>query len=458
MTPRLTTLITAAAVALSGALATAAAGSDSVPGRKQTKPIALVGGTVYPMTGAPIEDAVVLMADGKIAAVGRAAEVRLSGDVERIDCAGKRIYPGLFDAADQVGLIEVEAVAVTVDTNETGAVNPNAQVHVSVNPDSELIPTTRANGVLLAHVLPGGGLVSGQAAVMMLDGWTWEEMTLQAPTGIRLNWPNMLPRQASFFSQTPPEQQLRQRDEALRRIEDLFDDAQRYKLALDAAGVETAATAAVAEAGKQGANVPPYDAKLEAMVPLLTGQTPLLVVANETSQIEAAVAFARRRGLKLVIVGGRDAGKCAPLLAASDVPVILQGTHSLPSARDEAYDEAYTLPERLRAAGVRFCIAGNREPAFVRNLPYHVATAVAYGLPEEEALKSMTLYPAQILGVADRVGSLVQGKDATLIVCDGDILEAPTHVTHAWIQGRPVDLTSKHTRLYEKYKQRYGQE
>lgn len=457
----------------------AAAASPAIPGRKQAKPIALVGGTVYPVTGAPIENGVVVFADGKITAVGAAGSVQIPRDAEQIDCKGKRIYAGLFDAASTIGLTEIGAVAVTRDTSEAGNVNPNAQAHVSVNPDSEIIPTTRANGILLAHILPEGGLVSGQAAVLQLDGWTWEELTLNAPTGIVVNWPNMLPRQSSFFQQTPAEDQTRQREDSLRAIEDLFDQAQRYRLALVAAGVEAPATARVArsgagngevdgqvaaarqngQAGQNGHAAPPaYDAKLEAMVPLLTGEIPLIVNADEASQIQSAVAFAKRRGLKVIINGATDAGKIIPFLAEHQVPVIINGTQRLPPGRDEPYDEAYSLPARLQTAGVPFALTANREAAFIRNLPYHVGNAIGFGLPEDAALACVTLSPAQILGVADRVGSLEPGKDATLFIADGDIFETPTHVTAAWVQGRAVDLSSKHTRLNEKYKQRYGQE
>lgn len=466
------------ATVLSLAVLTVAAASPTIPGRKQAKPIALVGGTVYPVTGAPIEDGVLVFADGKITAVGAAGSVQIPAGAEQIDCKGKRVYPGLFDAASTIGLTEIGSVTVTRDTSEAGNVNPNAQAHVSVNPDSEIIPTTRANGILLAHILPEGGLVSGQAAVLQLDGWTWEELTLNAPTGIVVNWPNMLPRQSSFFQQTPAEDQTRQREDSLRAIEDLFDQAQRYRLALVAAGIEAPATARVArsgasngqaqeqvaagtqngQAGQNGHAPPAYDAKLEAMVPLLTGEIPLIVNADEASQIQSAVAFAKRRGLKIIINGAIDAGKIIPFLAEHQVPVIINGTQRLPPGRDEPYDEAYSLPARLQAAGVPFALTATREPAFMRNLPYHVGNAIAFGLPEDAALACVTLAPAQILGVADRVGSLEAGKDATLFIADGDIFETPTQVTAAWVQGRAIDLSSKHTRLNEKYKQRYGQE
>jgi imidazolonepropionase-like amidohydrolase len=437
--------------------------SDIVPGPPQTKPIALVGGTVYPVSGEPIENGIVIFEDGKITYVGP-AEIQLPTGAESIDCAGKRIYPGLFDAASQIGLVEIGAVRATVDRNEAGDVNPNAQSHVSFNPDSELIPVARANGVLLSHVLPGGGLVSGQGAVMQLDGWTYEDMTLAAPTCIRLNWPTMLPRQ-SWYIQASAQEQIERRDEEMQAIEDLFDQAERYAAALEAARLETAPTSQPASSptrpegeNGEGKKIPAFDAKLEAMVPLLRGEVPLLVAADESGQIQAAVAFAKRRGLKLTLLGGIDAAKCVDLLKENDVAVILEGTQRLPNGRDDAYDEPFALPATLAEAGVRFAIAANREPAFARNLPYHAAMAVAFGLPEAEALASMTLWPAEILGVADKVGSLEAGKDATLFVADGDILETPTHVTHAWVQGRRLDLSSKHTQLWEKYKQRYGQE
>lgn len=444
-------------------LAAAAAGAnDIVPGPPQTRPIALVGGTIYPVSGDPIEEGTIVFDDGKITAIGRSGEVEVPDGAEEIDCAGKRIYPGLLDAASQIGLVEIGSVRATVDRSETGNVNPNAQSHVSFNPDSEHIPVARANGVLLSHILPSGGLVSGQGAVMQLDGWTYEDMTVTAPTCIRLNWPNMLPRQ-SWFIQTGVQEQLERRDEQMQAIEDLFDEAERYAAALEAAGLETAPTTRPASSptnngNGNGGEIPDYDARLEAMVPLLRGEIPLLVSADESGQIQAAVAFAKRRGLKLTLLGGIDAARCIELLRENEVAVILEGTQRLPNGRDDAYDEPFALPAMLAEAGISFAISANREPAFARNLPYHAAMAVAFGLPEDQALASMTLWPARILGVAEAVGSLEEGKDATLFIADGDILETPTHVTHAWIQGRRLDLSSKHTKLWEKYKKRYGQD
>lgn len=440
-------------------LPTATLASDQIPGTPQQNPIALVGGTIYPVSGAPIENGVLVFAEGKIVSIdGNAGAYQAPEGTDVIDVSGKRIYPGMLDASSQIGLTEIGAVDVTNDMREAGSINPNAQVHVSVNPDSELIPTVRANGILLAHVLPEGGLVSGQGAVMQLDGWTYEDMTFQAPSGIMLNWPNMLPRQAWFIT-TSIDEQLAERNEGLQRIEDLFDQAERYRLARSSRGLESAPTSQPAEFdGDAEGDVPATDARLEAMIPLLSGDMPLFIRAEEQSQITAAVAFAKRRGLKLVIVGGGDSGKVAPLLAAAEVSVIIEGTQRMPRGRDADIDEAFALPHVLREAGVSFCISDDREPAFSRNLPYNAGRAVGFGLSQEDALASITLWPAQILGVANRVGSLEVGKDATLFIADGDILEIPTHVTHAWIGGRTVDLSSRHTLLNDKYKQRYGQE
>jgi imidazolonepropionase-like amidohydrolase len=241
----------------------------------------------------------------------------------------------------------------------------------------------------------------------------------------------------------PEEEQSRQRDTQLKALEQAFADARAYLAARNA----TAAAGHKAE----------VDARWEAMVPLLEGKVPLIVAADEVRQIQAAVAFAAREKVKLIVFGGYDAPLCAALLKQHDVPVIVNGVHRLPLRPDAPYDEPFTVPNRLREAGLRYCITLSHRfgGSDVRNLPYHAATAAAHGLPPEEALKAITLYTAQILGVADRVGSLEGGKDATLIVASGDILEPATRVEMAYVQGRQVDLTSKHTQLWQKYREKY---
>ncbi|MFQ5675571.1 MAG: amidohydrolase family protein [bacterium] len=418
-------------------------GSDQIPAKPQDHPIALVGGTVHTVSGPVIQNGTVLFVSGKITAVGEAID--LPEGTEKIDVSGKHVYPGMIAANTNLGLVEVGAVRASRDFAEIGDINPNVRAEAAINPDSELIPVTRANGVTLAISAPSGGLITGTSALIMLDGWTWETMTLKAPIGLHLNWPQMGVRQGRFF-RASPEEQLKRRDESLRKIKEAFAEARAYLVAKEA---------------ESGTDVPYHDTDLrwETMVKVLKGEIPVFVQANEIRQINAAVAWASRENVKMVLVGGQDAWRVADLLKEKNIPVIIGGTLTTPLRRWEGYDTPFTNPLRLYEAGVKFCIAGtggvSGGASNARNLPYNAAMAAAYGLPKDEALKSVTLYPAEILGVADRVGAIAEGKDATLIVTDGDPLEIMTNVEQEFIQGRKIDLSSKHTQLYEKYKEKY---
>jgi imidazolonepropionase-like amidohydrolase len=311
---------------------------------------------------------------------------------------------------------------------------------VAVNPDSEIIPVTRSNGVLVTLAAPFGGLMSGRSGVIQLDGWTWEEMTVKSDVALHIQWPQAAGggrrgRGGGEETATPPERGV----EALRQA---LADARAY-----------------GAARKADSNFP-RDARWESLQDVLEGKLPVIVQADDIRQINAAVAFAEREKLKLIIAGGYDAPRCAELLKKHDIPVIVGGTYRLPRRRSDGYDSAYAVPADLHKAGIQFCISGRGRFGAnqVRNLPYHAAAAVGFGLPADEALKAITLYPAQILGVSDRVGSLEGGKDATLFVCDGDPLETPTQVTQAWIRGRKVDLNDRHKTLYHKYEEKYKQE
>jgi imidazolonepropionase-like amidohydrolase len=415
--------------------------SEEVPAPPQAKPIAIVGATVHPVSGPDIEQATLIFENGKITAVGK--DLSIPSSAEKIDATGKHIYPGLMDATSDLGLVEVSAVRATRDVSEAGSVNPNARPEVAVNPDSEMIPIARANGILLTGVAPEGGVLSGSMAVIQLDGWTWEDLTLRAPVAIVMNWPNMSPIQA-WWMQDSPKKQLEKRDEALKNMRQIFDDARAYQ--------------ASKKANTSPTSRPSYDARWDSMIPLLEGKIPLIVRADEMQQIESAVAFAAREKLKLVIEGGYDAATCAELLKAHNVGVIVGAVQRLPMRRGDDYEDPATLPARLAKAGVKFCISGKDNPTTIRNLPYHAAAAVAAGLSHDDGLKSITLWPAEIFGVADRVGSIEVGKDATLIVTDGDPLQTPTHVEQAFIQGRKIDLNDRQQRLWRKYQQKYKQQ
>jgi imidazolonepropionase-like amidohydrolase len=280
----------------------------------------------------------------------------------------------------------------------------------------------------LALTAPEGGLISGQSAVLQLDGWTYEDLTLRAGVGLHVQWPGV---GSVLGGNTSPDQ------DPLLSLQRLLQDVRAYQQAKNAGRADV-------------------DLRWEAMLPVLDGRMPLIVHADEIQRIQSSVAFADREKVRMIVYGGYDAPLCAGLLLQHKIPVIVGGIYRLPQRRSDGYDAAYTVPERLRQAGVPYCISsGQNDASNIRNLPYHAAMASAFGLPRDEALKAVTLYPAQILGVVDRVGSLDVGKDATLIVTTGDPLETTTQVQRAYIQGRVVDLNDRHKRLYHKYSEKY---
>lgn len=418
----------------------AAPASDVIPGAPQKKPVALTHAVIHTITSVPIEDGTLIFDQGVITEIG--TDVAIPPGAEVIDLKGRHVYPSLIEAHSQIGLTEISAVRATVDTAETGEFNPNVKAHVSVNPDSELIPVTRANGVLIALSAPSGGTISGKAAVLQLDGWTYEDMTLKPEAAMIVNWPRLTPVTSSRRSRSAEAETPRESADPLKPLRDLFDDARIYSTARQSNPAEQA-----------------FDIRLDALSPVLDGKIPLLVAASRAREIQSAVAFAVEQKVRLILFGGHDAEQCADLLKQYNVPVIVDAVHRAPARRHDDYDAAYTLPERLRQAGIRFCISGSAraETWNTRNLPYHAATSAAYGLPYEDAVRSITIWPAEILGIADRVGSLEKGKDATLFVSDGDPLETETQVERAWIQGRKVDLGNRHKQLFEKYSEKYRQ-
>ena len=410
------------------------ANNPIIPGKPQDQPIALVGGTVHPVDGPAIAGGVVLFDKGKIVAVGK--DVQIPADAERVDVSGKHVFPGLIDPYTNIGLEEVGAAAATIDTQEVGDANPSAKAIVAVNAESTVIPVTRANGVLSALTAPSGGTIAGLSAVINMDGWTWEDMAVEQVAGMHVSWPRSgggggrgRGRRGGGGGGNS--------GEAVQRIRETFATARAYMKAREAGGDQ------------------PFDSKWEGMIPVLQGNLPVFISANSESEISNAVAFADQENIMCVIVGGREADKCTELLNRNDVPVILSGVQRLPNGQDSPYDEAFTLPKRLQDAGVKYAISSAEGAANVRNLPYHAATAAAYGLSQEDAVKSITLNAAEILGVGDRLGSLTANKDATLVITDGDILEVTTQVEMAFIRGAMVDLQSKHTLLYDKYLEKY---
>jgi imidazolonepropionase-like amidohydrolase len=434
----------------------------------QAKPVMIYNATIHPVSGEPIKDGFVMFTAGKINGIGTVGEKidiekNKADGWEMIDGRGKHVYPGLIASYSQLGLTEIAAVRATLDYGEVGQATPEVRAAAAVNPDSTLIPVTRSNGVLIAGIFPStglsgqtvyfdgpGGLVPGRAGVMTLDGWTWEQMAIDTQAGLVLNWPSMRPVSAWWMNRAREEQE-RETERTLGAIEKLFDDALAYR--------EQATS-------KSDMGPRPVDLRFEAMQAVLPpppdaakfpGQKPVFVMANDYDQVVAAVEFGARRGLKIVIVGGMDAHLCVNELKRHDVPVIITGLARFPKRADGDYDEPFSLPAKLKAAGVRFCISSGEEAANERNLPYAAGMAAAFGLDQAEALRSITLSAAEILGVNDRFGSLELDKSATLIVTDGDVLEITTNVEHAWIDGRKIDLNNKQVELEKKYREKYRQ-
>jgi imidazolonepropionase-like amidohydrolase len=415
----------------------------AVTGAATAEVVAFTNATLHPVSGPPIEDGAMLVEGGKITAVGR--EVVIPDGARRVELEGKHLYPSFIHPFSALGLVEIGSVRGTVDTTEVGDVNSNVRAEVAFHADSQLLPVTTSGGVLVAHVTPRGGLLNGTSAVMRLAGWNWRQMTLAAPVAMHLDFPDLLPPTGGFRRRSQDEV-----DKEKKRALEVLD-----RVAAEARAYDTARRAAEAGSGP----AVDHDARLEALRPVLAGELPLFIQAAERTQIEAALDWAAEQELtNLVLVAGTDAAYLAERLAADEVPVILNGVLRQPARDWEPYDSAYTAAARLHEAGVSFAIGDGGSSfgaANARNLPFHAAMAAAFGLPREIALRSVTLSAAELLGVADRLGSLEPGKDATFIVTDGDPLEILTRIESSWLEGVQIDPESdRQRRLYRRYDSR----
>lgn len=426
-------------------LAAVVAAQDLTPkAAAQSRPIVLVGATLHRVSGPPVKGDL-RFAGGKLTHVGSAP--RADGE-EVVDGAGMRVYPGFVAPWTQLGLTEIGSVRATQDLDETGAIAPEALAVTAVNPDSWLLPVTRRSGVLTALTAPTGGAMAGRASVVRMDGWTTDDLRVVADAGVVITWPRMRTGGGRFGRFGGGDAADSDGGDAVKAALALIDDAVRDALAyFDAKAADPALAT---------------DVRWEALRAVLrpadeASRRPAFVLADEHDQIQSAVAWAGRRGIRMILVGGREADLCADLLKKRDVPVILNGVFQMPKRADAAYDEAFTRPRRLQELGVRWCLASGEETPHERNLPYAAGLAAAYGLPPEAALRSVTLSAAEILGVADRLGSLDVGKAATLFLCDGDPLEVRSRIRRAWIDGREIALTDKQEALYEKYRKRYAE-
>ncbi len=443
MSKRALFLIAAIVISTAGIAAQSDGSQQNQVGRAGT--FAVVGARIVPVTGPVIESGTIVIRDGKIASISSGTSV--PSGAERIDGKGLSVYPGMIDAFTRMGLAEIpQGANATMDVNETGSMNANAKAITGINPHSSHINVTRVNGISTVLSAPGGGIIAGQSAVINLNGATQAEMAVVPNTGLVINFPRI----ALFSGFTPGvgpnmvdfNTAQKRRDEQVDELKKIFTDAENYARAKDAYAKDNRLP------------YPTTDIKLEAMVPYIRGERPVLLTVERERDIRAALKFLSDMNLKGIIVGGQDAHLVADDLKRQNVPVIFTHIYSLPPRPDDAYDYLFSVPAKMQEAGIKFAVSTGDQGGEARDLPYHAGLAGAFGLPREEALKAVTIYPAEILGIADRAGSLEPGKIANVVVTDGDILDPRTNIKHMFIGGRLIPLTSRHTELFDSFKDR----
>jgi imidazolonepropionase-like amidohydrolase len=445
----MTRIHTAAAAALIIGIACPAfaqLGSYNPPPGPQ-KTFAITNAHIVPVSGPEIASGTIVISGGKIQAVGAAVTVPAGAEV--IDGSGLRVYPGMMDAGTSIGLSEIgQGANATVDISEVGSFNPNAKAFFAINPHSAHVGVTRVVGITHVVSRPTGGILSGQAALVNLAGSTALQMAVNRSLAMVIE----LPRSGfsgrgfggAFAAQsaTSTQDANRTRQRQLDSLRTMLRDAEAYGKALDA------------YANDRSLPRPRQDVVLASLVPVVRGQMPVLMVADRATDIKEAVGFAEANKLRPIIVGGRDAWQITSFLKDHDVPVLITSILDLPPREDDPYDVNYESPAKLARGGVRFAISSGDAGSDARSLPYMAGMAAAFGLGKDDALKSVTLWPAQLLGVADRFGTLEVGKAANLVVTDGDMLEARTNTKYLFIDGRLVPLDTKHTDLNDKFKDR----
>ena len=415
--------------------------ANVLPAAKQKAPIVISNATIHTGTGEVMENASVVIVDGKIAAVGK--NVTVPAGAEVVDAKGKHVYPGLILPTSTLGLNEIGAVKASNDTREIGDMNPNVRSIVAYNSDSKVTNTLRSNGILAANVIPQGSSLAGQSSVVQLDAWNWEDAAVKTDGGMHLFMPSLMPR--SGFrrggGQGGPNAGGADRDpvqEGLDKIETLkgfFREAKAY----------------LANPAKDETNL-----KYTAVKKLFDKSQKLYVHGNTVKQMLVALDFVKEFGFDVVIVGASESWQIADLLKQHNVSVILQQMHSLPTTTDDDVDQPYKTAAALQKAGVVFAISDDDSQTRGRNLAFNAGTAVAYGLTKEQALAAITSNAAKVMGVSDKTGSIEVGKEANIVISTGDILDMSTsNVTDAFIQGRKINLDDKQKQLQDRYNEKY---
>jgi len=412
---------------------------DVYPAKANPGKIFITNGNVHVGNGQVLENTTIEISNGKIVQVSQNLPAGQT-DAKIIDAKGKQVYPGLILSVSDLGLKEIaENVPGSNDFRELGDFNPSMRSIVAYNTDSKIIGTLRANGILLAGVAPEGGTISGSSSVVQLDAWNWEDAAYKMDNAIHLNMPTFILRPRRFGGRQQPTEEVDPTKQALEKIDEIkkfFSQAKAY----------------LQETSHSATNL-----KFEAVKGLFDKKQKLFVHADQVKQMLVAMDMAKEFGFDEVIVGGSESFLIADLLKQNNIAVILHEEHSLPAMEDDDVDQPYKTPAQLQKAGVLFALNDEHEESRFRNLMFNAGTAAAYGLTKEQALQAITLNAAKILGIDDRTGSIEAGKDANIVISNGDILDMRTSViTNAIIQGREVSLEDKQTQLYERYMKKYG--
>ena len=416
--------------------------NDQIPGEDQKRPIILKGGILHTVSTDIFEGYDILFSKGKIVRIEK--NIMASPETDVYDVFGKHIIPGYIAPITRIGLVEIGLVKQTRDFAERGSFNPNVKANVSYNPDSDLIPITRSNGVLVVNSVPAGGRISGQSSVMMLDGWTWEQATLKHPSGLHINWPSMRINYGANVKKSE-KQQKEEIQKSIRDLDHMVRDVRAY-------------FQRIKQRSRIAGERQKSDLRLESMIPFVVEKKKIFIHADEARQIKSAVEWAKKNDLKIIIVGGSDSWRITDLLVKNNIPVVIDQVEKIPTRRFEPIHLPYKLPFLLKQAGVQFClntIIGYPNDGNIRNLPNEAMRAAAYGLNKSEALRSITLSTAEILGVDDMIGSLDIGKDATFFISETPPMEMNPKILMAFIQGKEVDLNNHQKMLYKKYQEKY---
>lgn len=409
--------------------------SLSLTQQKSPNLIAIKGATIISVVGKDIPEGTILIKDGRIEAVGENIDIPQSAKI--YEAKGLYAYPGMIDGYSILGLQEISSVAATVDNRETGRINPQVIATEALRPDSMHIPIARSNGITAALVAPSGGLISGQSGLIKLDGWTASEMTIKSPVAMQIEFPSIGRSRGRGASQ-----QQEQASKQILELKKLFNDARYYQKRKEAAKKNLLLA------------LPEFDETLEFLLPVVNGKLPVMISVHSEKDILDTIKFVQDEKLKAIFFGVSEGWKVADEIKKSGIPVVFGSLTAMPPKWEDGYDSLYRNPVVLNKAGVKIAFS-SQSASLAKDLPYQAAKAAAFGLDKREALKAVTINPAQIFGVDNLMGSLEKGKTANIVLAEGDILEVGVNITNVFIDGKEVDLSSIYTELLEKFKKRY---